>query len=152
VFDGKPIISASPFYWKDGIAWDRTSRNIQGDNMYPAGTYSVFITQNLNRMKDLYANVSQERKAGLLYTSATVTFAKPESTPVQTISVSPAVVSDTVTTLPEVSPSTPLPGEVTRSPSPTTIPTKVTYSPLPFWIVPAAIGLALACALRQKKQ
>jgi hypothetical protein len=33
----------------------------------------------------------------------------------------------------------------------TTVPTKTTYAPLPFWVVLVGLGIALPCAARQRK-
>lgn len=150
IFDKKPVISASPFFWKDGSAWDRTSRNIQGDLIYPLGTYTMSVNQNLNRMQEMYKNSTPENQAGVLNASAIVTFMKPASTPVQTVSVPVTVSLSTVTTPPPTTPPATLTA-ATIPPTQTTAPQKTTYSPLPLWVVIAALGMALACAVRQRK-
>jgi hypothetical protein len=150
IFDRKPIITASPFFWKDGSVWDRTSRNMQGDLYSPLGTYTITVDQDLNKMKELWEQTTPENRAGVLGSSATVTFIKPESTPGQTVSVPVTTSSEMVTTestvTPEASQTT-----VTIPPTLTPVPTKTTYAPLPLWVVVAALGMALACAARQKK-
>jgi hypothetical protein len=150
IFEKNPIISASPYFWKDGSAWDRTSRNKQGDFNYPAGTYTITVTQNLNHMQEMYTNIPAADRSGILDTSAAVTFVKPESTPVQTVATRTSNLSGKVKTSPA---STPAAG-LTKSTLPanrTTVPVKTTYAPLPFWIVPAGLGIALICAARQRK-
>jgi hypothetical protein len=150
LFDRKPIITASPFFWKDGSAWDRTSRNIQGDLISPLGTYTISVDQNLNKMQEMWEQTTAENRAGVLGSSATVTFIKPESTPVQTVSVPVTTSSGTVTTAPPVTPEA-SPATASISPTRTPVPTKTTYAPLPFWVVVASIGMALACSTRQRK-
>ena len=150
LFDSNPIITASPFFWKDGSAWDRTSRNIQGDLISPLGTYTITVNQNLNNMQELWEQTTPENQAGVLESSATVTFIKPASTPVQTVSVPVTASSGTVTTAPPVPPTAPL-KTATLPPTRTPVPTKTTYAPLPLWVVVAALGIALACAARLKK-
>jgi hypothetical protein len=150
VFEKKPVISVSPYFWKDGSAWDRTSRNIQGDSIYPPGTYSIAVNQDLNHMQVMWLNTTLENRAGVLDASATVTFIKPESTPVQTVSAPVTVSSGKVTTSPPVTPPATLTA-ATLPPTRTTVPTKTTYAPLPLWVVLVALGIALACAVRQRK-
>jgi hypothetical protein len=141
-FESSPFISASPYFWKDGSAWNRESRNVQGDFLYPPGTYTVSVTQNLNDMEEMYAPGSSETLAGLTRASATVTFIKPESTAVQTVSAPGGTPSGVVTTPPaDTPPSTTVP-----SPGRTPIPAKTTYAPLPSWIVLIGLGIAGACA------
>ena len=150
IFDKKPVIAVSPYFWKDGSAWDRTSRNIQGESIYPEGTYSITVNQNLNRIREMYANITPEERAGMLDTSATVTFIKTESTPVQTVSVPVKVSTGAVTKSPAVSPSAAL-TDATMPPTRTTVPQKTTYAPLPSWIVLAALGMGLACTVCRRK-
>jgi hypothetical protein len=145
-----PIITLSPFYWDDGSAWDRTSRNAQGDAMYVPGTYSVTIGQNLNRMEALYTDLYPDERVGLLEASASVTFTKPEPTAVQTATKTVKVPTRTVTSRASEPPTPELTDSATI-PENTTIPAKTTYSPLPLWVVLSALALALACSVRQAK-
>jgi hypothetical protein len=150
IFDRNPLILSSPYIWKDGSVWDRTSRNKQGDLIYPLGTYTITVDQNLNKMQELWVSTTPENRAGVLNASATITFIKPVSTPVQTVSV-PVTGSSSTTTLSQpVSPSATL-TSATMPPAPTTVPPKTTYAPLPLWVVLAALGMVLACAVRQRK-
>jgi hypothetical protein len=149
-FESKPYISASPYFWKDAGTWDLESRNAQGDSLYPAGTYSLTIQQNLNHMETVYTGISTENRAGLLEASAAVTFTKPEFTPVKAFTTPQATPSVTAAASPD---STPAPSltYVTIPANRTTVPTKTTYAPLPFWIVLAGLGIAFACAALQRK-
>jgi len=98
LIEKNPVISATPFYWKDGSAWDRTSRNAQGEFTYPPGTYTIEIEQNLNRMEALYPDLYPDERAGLLSASASITFIRPESTAAETPSVPALTPSVAVTT------------------------------------------------------
>jgi Domain of unknown function (DUF3821) len=150
LIDKNPVISVSPFYWKDGSAWDRMSRNAQGEFTYPPGTYSVEIKQNLNRMDELYTDLYPDERIGLLQTSASIIFVKPESTAVQTPSETPTTPSAAVTPGPMGTTESTLTDSAITS-TPTTVPAKTTYSPLPFWVVLGALGIALIHAARQRK-
>jgi hypothetical protein len=146
-FERSPFISSSPYFWKDGSAWNRESRNVQGDSLYPVGTYTLTITQNLNHMQEMYATGSSETLAGLTGASATVTFIKPESTAVQTVSTPRRTPSGAVTASPADTPSS----TIITSPTRTPVPVKTTYAPLPSWVVLAGLGIALAGAVWQRK-
>jgi len=150
IFEKKPVISASPYIWKDGRAWDRTSRNIQGDAIYPPGTYTVSVSQNLNRMDALYADLYPDERIGLLESTASIIFVKPEATFVPS-TVTAIVTPPRVDTTPHA--DTPAPALTYTPPAvtPTKVPAKTTYAPLPLWIILAALGLAVSCAARQKK-
>jgi len=49
-FDTNPYVSSTPYLWRNGNTWDHAARNLQGDPLYPAGTYTFTLNQNLNRM------------------------------------------------------------------------------------------------------
>jgi len=150
LIEKNPIISVSPYYWKDGSAWNRMSRNAQGEFTYPPGTYSVEIKQNLNGLEALYADLYADERIGLLQSSASVTFVKPESTAVQTPSETATTPSAAATTKSAGTPAPTLTDSATTA-SPTTVPAKTTYSPQPIWVVLGALGIALLCAARQRK-
>jgi hypothetical protein len=150
VFDKNPIITVSPYFWKDGSAWDRTSRNIQGDYIYSEGMYTITVNQDLNHMREMYANTSPGDRTGMLESSATVTFTRSEVTPVQSASVPVAVTSETLT--PSLSVTPPVIGtEDTILPTLSAGPLKTTYTPVPLWIVLLALGIALTFIVRQRK-
>lgn len=150
IFEKNPIISASPYFWKDGSAWDRTSRNKQGDFIYPVGTYTITVNQNLNHMQEMYTNTPAADRTGVLDASATVTFIKSESTPLLTIITLNTTPFGTVTTASAGTPVSDL-TYATMSDSRTSVPTKTTYALLPFWVVLAGLGIAFAGAVWQKK-
>jgi len=150
IVEKNPLITTSPYFWKDGSSWDRTSRDAQGDAMYRPGAYSVMIKQNLNNMEAMYSSLYPDERAGLLESSASVTFIRPESTAAPTtVATEKTPVQIVVTATPEASESTPASSETTAEG--TTVPVKTTYAPLPSWIVAAALGLAYACAARNRQ-
>lgn len=149
-FENTPFISASPYIWKDGSAWDRTSRNAQGDYLYPAGTYIFTVKQNLSHMEEMYGSIPSVNRIGLLEASATVTFTKPDSASVQPTTTTGAVSSGVVITSPAAAPVANL-TYTPVSPTRTTVPAKTTYAPLPLWIVLSGLGIAFTCTARQKR-
>lgn len=149
-FESTPFISASPYIWKDGSMWDRTSRNAQGDFLYPAGTYTFTVKQNLSHMAEMYGSSTSENGIGLLEASATITFIKPESASAQTITTTEAVPSGAVTALPAGTPAANL-TYTTISPTRTTVPAKTTYAPLPAGTALIGLGIVvLALATKRK--
>jgi hypothetical protein len=132
-FDNNPYITSSPYLWKNGNSWDRAARNIQGDVIYPPGTYTFTLTQNLNHMQESYAAAGE----GKTKSTASVTFAAPEPLVVRTSAVT------VTTTSPAVTISAPATA-VTASVIPTTIPVakKTTYAPLPVWIALLGVGIS----------
>jgi hypothetical protein len=101
-------------------------------------------------MEKVYTTIAPEDRIGLLEASAAVTFIKAEFIPDQTVTVPGAVPSETVTVPPTFPPVSTLTYETIPATS-TIIPGKTTYSPLPFWIVPAALGLAGLFFLRMRE-
>lgn len=143
-WESHPFISSSPYDWKDGSQWDRMSRNAQGEYLYPPGTYTFMVTQNLNRMQELYSGSLPENREGHLDSIATVTFSGAEPVPVQTLTAVPAGLPIAPTGSPGIT-MPPVTTSDTILPPPSEIPVKTTYSPLPPWI--AAAGLAIAFAI-----
>ncbi|MDP2796268.1 MAG: DUF3821 domain-containing protein [Methanoregula sp.] len=131
-FETNPYVTSSPYLWKNGNVWDHAARNIQGDMIYPSGTYSFTITQNLNNMLESYT----EGGEGKTRSSATITFLAPEPLAEPTSSVT------VVTTLPKVTISAPA-TTVTATAIQTspTVAKKPTYTPLPGWIALLGIGI-----------
>jgi len=152
LFDKNPVITTSPFYWKDGRLWDRTSKNIQGDDIYPPGTYTVTVTQNLNRMAQRYGGLTSDEKEGLLTSTASVTFAKEETVPSAASTASATITSAASTTTAPAQPvaSSLAPTSAPVQPMQTKVPLKTTYSPLPLWPVLMALGILVACAGRRR--
>jgi hypothetical protein len=143
--DEAPYITKSPYiwnFWKGGSFWNRAARNIQGDLVYPPGTYRFTASQNLNRMAESYSAAGITDTDGKLTSTAAITFA-----PVAVITTTPAAaVTPPAPTLPATMPE-PVPVTTTGTPvPPTPVPTKTVYQPLPAWIALAALALALLAA------
>jgi hypothetical protein len=136
-FDNQPLITASPYYWKSGKDWDRTARNAVAEPLYPTGTYTFTVSQNLNNMKDTYRSSNNTTTTGKLTQTATVTFVKVD-TPV----VTPVPEQPVVTTMPVTTPPLSQTAAVTEIPASLPVPKKTTYSPLPEWI--ALLGIVVA--------
>jgi len=143
-FDSQPFITASPYYWKSGKDWDHTARNAVGDPLYPAGTYTFTVNQNLNNMKETYALRNSTDAAGKITQTATVTFLKVNTSAVTQTSIPTSTQPVTTVTVSQTPAVTALP---TSSP----VPTKTTYSPLPEWIALLGIGVAGLFILRKNR-
>jgi hypothetical protein len=136
-FDSHPFITASPYYWKSGKDWDRTARNKFAEPLYPLGTYTFTVSQNLNNMMETYQSRNSTDSAGKVMQTATVTFVKVD-TPVAT----PATGQPVMTTIPVTSPTVSKTAAATAIPTSLPEPKKTTYSPLPEWI--ALLGVVIA--------
>lgn len=141
-FDGTPFMTSPTYYGRNLEAWNRLSRDTTGGYLYPTGTYTFTVVQNLGGMKDSYVNAGTQD--GRTTSSASVTFL-PLASPGTQTTTEP---SGTVTTPPEtILPTTAVTEQVVTLPAITIEEpaAKVTYSPLPFWAV--ILGLLGACVL-----
>jgi hypothetical protein len=138
-FETNPYVTSSPYFWKNGNVWDHTARNIQGDPIYPPGTYSFTLTQNLNHMQESYAAYGGNESEGKTRSTATVTFLAPEPLVVTT---SPPTVTTTLPAVTISAPATPVTATATAIQTSLTIAKKTTYTPLPEWI--GIVGLVVA--------
>src|SRR5208337_1723664 len=43
MFDSAPMITSSPYIWKNGPAWDRNAKSTDGSSVYPTGTYTFAV-------------------------------------------------------------------------------------------------------------
>jgi hypothetical protein len=136
-FDNQPFITASPYYWKSGKDWDRTARNAVAEPLYPVGTYTFTVSQNLNNLKETYRSRNSTDIAGKISKTATVTFVKVDIPVATPVSIQPVV-----TTMSTIIPTSLKTIGVTTVPTSSTIPKKTTYSPLPEWI--ALLGIVVA--------
>ena len=137
-FDTNPYVSSSSYLWKNGNAWDRSARNIQGDAIYPYGTYTFTVTQNLNHMQESYVSGVGTNTEGKTTSTATVTFLASDT------SFLPATSVTVASTVPKVTISASVtPDSSTATALPTSIPVvkKTTYSPLPEWIALFGVGI-----------
>ncbi|MFA4823918.1 MAG: DUF3821 domain-containing protein [Methanoregula sp.] len=139
LFDNYPYITSSTYIWKNGNAWDHTARNIQGDMIYPPGTYTFNVTQDLNNMRESYASSDGAGREGKTVSTATVTFLSPEplvitSSPVTAVSTLPEVtITATATPVTTIPPATATSIPVAK---------KTTYTPMPSWIALLGVGIA----------
>ncbi len=135
--DVHPLIKGPTYYEPNMQSWDKNARNIQGDPLYPPGTYKVTVTQNLNNMDTIYAGSAFD-SPGTLSKSATFTLFQP-------VTPSP---SSTTTTLPSVTSTSGTQQTVPTTSSPVipatsaTTAKKVTYSPFSGGIV--LLGILIA--------
>jgi hypothetical protein len=128
-FDKQPFITESPFYWNNGKDWNRSARNANGEPLYPAGTYSFTISQNLNHMQETYRSSGITDLEGTITQTKTITFVK-ETKPLATkVNTQPVL-----TTIPVISPISSTTASITILPTSSPIAKKTTYTPLPEWI------------------
>jgi len=134
-FDNQPFIDKSPYFWKNGDDWNRSARNANGELLYPAGTYTFGIHQNLNHMKEIYTNSGITDLDGKITQKNTITFVA-ENKPLTT----PHVTQPALTTIPDI---TSIPS-MTDSPVSTSVPIakKTTYTPLSAWV--PLLGVVIA--------
>jgi len=147
-FEGTPFMTTPTYYGRNLEAWNRLSRDATGGYLYPTGTYTFTVVQNLGGMKESYP--SADTQDGRTTASASVTFLPLESPATQTTTVPPET---PVTTSPETIPPTTVVTEQVVTLPVTTIeepPAKVTYSPLPAWA--GILGLAGAGALLARRR
>jgi hypothetical protein len=144
-FDKQPFITESPFYWKNGKDWNRSARNANGEQLYPAGTYSFTISQNLNNMQKTYNINDITDLEGKITQSKTITFVKETTTLVTPVNTQPAL-----TTIPVISPISSTTALITTVPTSSPIAKKTTYTPLPEWIT--LLGIVMAGLFIIRKQ
>jgi len=148
IFDSTPFMTSPTYYGRNLEAWNRLSRDSTGGYLYPTGTYTFSLVQNLGGMQESYA--SADMKDGRTTSSASVTFIPLES-PVTQTATEPA--GTPVLTPPGAISPTPAVTELVVTPVATTMeePTaKVTYSPLPAWA--GILGLAGAMTLLAQRR
>jgi hypothetical protein len=136
-FEKQPFITVSPYYWKNGKDWDRTARSTSGETLYPLGTYTFTISQNLNSMQETYKTNRVLNLTGTMTESATVTFIK-DTSPAAT----PPTTQPVMTTTPGNNPTLSQTGIITSVPTSSPLPVKTTYTPLPAWIGLVSIIIA----------
>jgi hypothetical protein len=144
-FDNQPFITESPFYWRNGKDWNRSARNAKGEPLYPAGTYTFTISQNLNHIQETYKSSGITDLEGKITQTKTITFVKeatPLATPVNTLPV--------LTTLPVIATGSSTTVPVTPVPTSSPIAKKTTYTPLPEWITLLGIVMAGLFIIRKR--
>jgi hypothetical protein len=134
-FDSNPYITSSPYYGANLPYWDRNARSTDGSIVYPAGTYTFSVSQNLNDMSDAYsANASVNTIGVLTSGDKTVTFLPAPATSSPTPVVPATTITQSVTT---PAPATQVPAKTT-----TIVPVKTTYTPLSSEVAVLGVGLA----------
>ncbi|MGA7627519.1 MAG: DUF3821 domain-containing protein [Methanoregula sp.] len=140
-FNSNPVISSSPYIWPYGPSWNRNAISTDGSRVYPAGTYTFEVSQNLNGMSPSYPGLTAI--GNVTSGDKTITFTVPAyaiPTTVQPTMATPAATATVITTVPS-----------TVLPTATVIPKKTTYSPLPEYSAIFGLGVAgFAFAMRRK--
>ena len=72
-FDVHPFITTTPYYGKNMNVWFHPARDPQGTQVYPAGTYTISVSANLNHMVDAFGGSAITDTAGKITDSNTVT-------------------------------------------------------------------------------
>jgi hypothetical protein len=134
-FDKRPFIDKSPYFWKDGEDWNRSARNAYGELLYPAGTYTFLISQNLNHMKESYTNSGTLDPEGKITQKNTITFVA-DTKPLATLPITQPL----LTTIPDTTSLPPMTATPVFTSAP--IAKKTTYTPLPGWV--ALFGVVMA--------
>jgi hypothetical protein len=139
-FDSNPVITSTPYYGMNLPYWNRNARSTDGSIIYPTGTYTFSVSQNLNGMSAVYGTNASMNTIGILTSGdKTVTFL-PATVPTTLTSV--AVVTTIAQSMPTPAQATqPVPTNLTT----TVVPVKTTYSPLP--AETAVIGGLLAAGV-----
>jgi hypothetical protein len=141
-FDTNPFITTSPYYGKGGKDWDHTARNKNAEPLYPLGTYTYTVNQNLNNMKDTYTSLNNPAYTGRITQMATVTFVQANTTVTTPLITQPVTTQPVLTTVPVTSITESSTTETTAVPTSSPVPVKTTYAPLPEWI--ALLGIVVA--------
>ncbi len=146
-FDSNPMVESSPYYWRAGADWNRASRDLQGTVLYPPGTYTFTLNQNLNGMQDTYKAAGITEAEGILTSTATITFEEPAvATSVPTTEV--PLQTPEITAAPEITVTGTVP-IIGQTETPVT--ERTTYAPLPGWIAFAALAIAGSALCSRKK-
>jgi hypothetical protein len=147
--DSNPLITSSPYLWRSGSDWNRASRSAQGGLIYPPGTYTFTVSQNLNGMPGEYQSAGITDTDGKLTNSAKITFASAAGvTSIPTAEITTETTE--VANIPETTVTETVP-PIDEPEMPTPVPEKTTYAPLPGWIVLAGLGIAAVFAARQRR-
>jgi hypothetical protein len=135
-FDKQPFITESPFYWRNGKDWNRNARNAKGEPLYPVGTYTFTISQNLNHMQETYKNSGITDFEGKITQTKSVTFVKETESP-----ATPLNTQQVLTTIPDIATISSSAASITTVPTSSPIVKKTTYTSLPGWIT--LLGIVL---------
>jgi hypothetical protein len=143
-FDSNPFITTASYFGTHMGNWNHLSRDASGSFLYPAGTYTFTVTQNLNHMQESYASAGVSDLSGKTTSSANVAFLPQEIVTPTPTPQQGEVTTSSVTAQPSVTE----PGSTV----PTTAPVArtTTYSPLPEWSAVVSLLIALICVARPR--
>ncbi|MFY9750217.1 MAG: DUF3821 domain-containing protein [Methanoregula sp.] len=145
-FDSDPIITSSPYFWTNGQAWDRDAKSTDGSSVYPPGTYTFDVTQNLNGMSSSYdqiAAVGTVTSGDKTVTFISAAYPTP-TTVIPTLTAQAGTVTiTTAATIPT--------GQATTEPTATVVPKKTTFTPLPEGLAIVSLGIA-ACVVAMRRK
>lgn len=144
LLEKQPLIQTSPYYWEDGLEWNRNARGASGERLYPLGTYTFSISQDLNNIQRTFRNDGIADLNGKATKSASVTFLSMESVTTSTPAVTMTLPSQEVTVTQEL-PLTTASAEVLTPKATTAAPVakKTTYASLPAGLCLLGIAGAL---------
>jgi hypothetical protein len=145
-FDNKPYVTATPYYWTNGASWDFSARNAQGTMLYPAGTYTFTISQNLNHMQESFAASGETNMTGKTTGAASFAIYRELSTIPPTTVPQGSVTTQPMQTAPAMTSEI-----ITTAPTATPVPAKTTYAPLPAWVALFGVGLAAIVILARNR-
>ena len=104
-FASAPIITSSPYIWKTALRGTRNAKSTDGSRVYPTGTYTFAVTQDLNGMSSSYRG--DAATGTVISGNKTVTF-----------------IADTFTSSPTMLPSPTTPVETAAATAGTTTPSQ----------------------------
>jgi len=138
--ESNPVITSSTYYWKDGSSWNRDARGTDGSIIYPPGTYTFTLTQNLNSMRDAYDTTDPNAGIGKITSgNKTITFLEVPRT--NTPTLAPTLITTSQTMETQISATPTATPQNTVMPTSTKTTAKTTYSPLPMWLVVVSISV-----------
>jgi hypothetical protein len=138
--ESTPVITTSTYYWKDGPQWDRNARSADGSIIYPPGTYTFTLTQNLNSMRDTYNMSDPDGGIGKITSGdKTITFLEVPRT--NTPTLAPILIITPQTTETQISATPTATQQNTVMPTSTKTAAKTTYAPFPAWLAVVSIGI-----------
>ena len=144
-FDSNPFITTPTYFGTHMGDWNHLARDAGGSFLYPPGTYTFTVTQDLNYMQESYASAGIDF-SGRTVSSANVAFLPQEIvTTVQTPPQGGEVTTPPVTAQPSVT------GPVSTAPTTAPVARPTTYSPLPVWSAAAGLLVALIWVARPGK-
>jgi hypothetical protein len=125
------------------------ARGSSGETLYPLGTYTFTIDQDLNSIRETYSSGGIVNLSGITRNSASVTFIK-DLSPALSPQNTPPVGTTVSLPTPYPSPTTSQSG-ATSHPTSSPLSVKTTYTPLPEWVGLVSIFIAGLIVLRKNR-